>query len=108
MVRKLRAVVSRILAHFYDALSTPDLLSLLARLEHETRRLPVPGHALNQSAQRPGHRRHADPARVAVIRRFLDELPAVGGRRQWIPSPHLDHQQPRTNTPKNSPKRRRR
>ncbi|OBG29394.1 HNH endonuclease signature motif containing protein [Mycobacterium sp. 852002-51057_SCH5723018] len=48
----LRAVVSRIVGHSYDALTTPERLGLLERLEHETRRLPVPGHALiNQLVQ---------------------------------------------------------
>ena len=34
----LRAVVSRILGHSYDALTTPERLALLERLEQETRR----------------------------------------------------------------------
>src|SRR5437016_13507925 len=42
----LRAAVSRILEHSYDALTTPERLALLEQLEHETRRLRVPGHAL--------------------------------------------------------------
>ncbi|OBK52891.1 HNH endonuclease signature motif containing protein [Mycobacterium sp. 1081908.1] len=42
----LRAVVSRIVGHRYDALTTPERLALLARLEEETRRLPVAGHVL--------------------------------------------------------------
>jgi hypothetical protein len=47
----LRAVVSRIVGHSYDALTTPERLALLDRLEQETRRLPVAGHALiNQLA----------------------------------------------------------
>jgi hypothetical protein len=48
----LHAAVSRIVAHSYDALTTPERLRLLERLEQETRRLPVPGHALiNQLVQ---------------------------------------------------------
>ncbi|MFZ1175519.1 MAG: HNH endonuclease signature motif containing protein, partial [Mycobacterium sp.] len=48
----LRAAVSRILEHPFDALNTPERLALLERLEHETRRLRVPGHALiNQLAE---------------------------------------------------------
>jgi hypothetical protein len=48
----LRAAVSRILGHSYDALTTPERLVLLERLEQETRRLRVPGHQLiNQLAE---------------------------------------------------------
>jgi hypothetical protein len=127
----LSAVVSRIVGHAYDALTTPDRLALSDRLERETRRLRAPGHELiNQLAERAGpqelggplpqaladrlritrgeaHRRVAeaadlgprraltgealpplltatavvqrdgriDPAHVAVIRRFLNQLP---------------------------------
>jgi hypothetical protein len=42
----LRAVVSRLVGHSYDALTTPERLATLAGIEHETRRLAVPGHAL--------------------------------------------------------------
>jgi hypothetical protein len=48
----LRAAVPRIVGHSYEALTTPERLALLERLEQETRRLPVPGHALiNQLVQ---------------------------------------------------------
>ncbi|OBA64135.1 hypothetical protein A5647_03530 [Mycobacterium sp. 1100029.7] len=48
----LRAVVSRVLGHSYDALTTPERLGLLERLEQETRRLHVPAHQLiNQLAE---------------------------------------------------------
>jgi hypothetical protein len=48
----LRAVVSRIAERSFDALTTPERMALLERLEHETRRLRVPGHALiNQIAE---------------------------------------------------------
>ena len=51
----LHEVVSRLLNHSYDALTTPDCLSMLERLERETRRLPVPGHALiNQVSRHAG------------------------------------------------------
>ena len=51
----LHEVVSRLLNHSYDALTTPECLSMLERLERETRRLPVPGHALiNQVGRRAG------------------------------------------------------
>ncbi|OMC52077.1 hypothetical protein A5745_01960 [Mycobacterium sp. IS-2888] len=47
----LRAAVSRILEHSYDALTTPERLALLDQLEHEARRLRAPGHQLiNQLA----------------------------------------------------------
>ena len=42
----LHAVVSRILGHAFGVLTTPERLTLLERLEEETRRLRVPGHAL--------------------------------------------------------------
>ena len=48
----LRAVVSRVVGHSFDVLTTPERLALLEQLEHETRRLRVPGHALiNQLAE---------------------------------------------------------
>jgi len=51
----LHAVVSRILGHSFDALTTPDRLTYLQRLEHETRRLQAPGHVLiNQLAEQAG------------------------------------------------------
>lgn len=56
--------VSGLLESSFDVLTTPELLTMLERLEAETRRLPVPGHAvMNQLAtplhhlrQRPGVR----------------------------------------------------
>ena len=127
----LSTVVSRIVVHAFDGLTTPERLALLERLERETRRLRAPGHELiNQVAEQAGlqelsgplpqaladrlritrgeaHRRVAgaadlgprraltgealpplltatavvqrdgriDPAHVAVIRRFLNQLP---------------------------------
>ena len=48
----LRETVSRILAHRYDVLTTPERLTYLDKLEVETRRLRVPGHELiNQLAE---------------------------------------------------------
>jgi hypothetical protein len=48
----LRAVVSRVVGHSFDVLTTLERLALLEQLEHETRRLRVPGHALiNQIAE---------------------------------------------------------
>ena len=42
----LRAIVSRIQRHTYDSLTNPERLGLLEILEHQTRRLQVPGHQL--------------------------------------------------------------
>jgi hypothetical protein len=47
--------VSRVVGHSYDALTTPERLALLERLERETRRLRAPGHELlNQLAEQAG------------------------------------------------------
>ncbi len=51
----LRTVVSRVVGRSHDALTTPERLALLERLELETRRLRVPGHELiNQLAEQAG------------------------------------------------------
>ncbi|MCV7099082.1 HNH endonuclease signature motif containing protein [Mycobacterium palustre] len=51
----LHTAVSRVVEHEYDALTTPERLALLERLEQETRRLRVPGHALiNQLGEQAG------------------------------------------------------
>ena len=48
----LHEAVSRIVAHSYDALTTPERLTYLDRLELEVRRLVVLGHQLiNQLAE---------------------------------------------------------
>ena len=48
----LHAVVSRIVEHGYEVLTTPERLAFLDNLECETRRLVVPGHQLiNQLAE---------------------------------------------------------
>jgi Domain of unknown function (DUF222) len=48
----LRVAVSRILGHSYVSLTNSERLGLLEVLEHETRRLQVPGHQLiNQVAE---------------------------------------------------------
>ena len=71
----LRAVVSRIQGHSYDALTTPERLALLEALEQETRRLRVPGHRLtNQLAQQAtpeelgGNLRHCLSDRLRISR----------------------------------------
>jgi hypothetical protein len=48
----LHTVVSRAVGLSFDALTTPERLTFLERLEHEARRLRVPGHELiNQIAE---------------------------------------------------------
>jgi hypothetical protein len=55
----LDEAISRILGHSYDALTTPEWLTYLDKLEHQARRLPVAGHQLvNQIS------RQATPAEV--------------------------------------------
>ncbi|MGB6515119.1 MAG: DUF222 domain-containing protein [Mycobacterium sp.] len=49
----LHDVVSDLLELSFDALTTPERLGLLERLEHETRRLPVAGFALINQLRRP-------------------------------------------------------
>ncbi len=51
-VDALRCAVSRVLGHSFEVLTTPERLALLEGLEHEVRRLRVPGHELiNQIAE---------------------------------------------------------
>jgi hypothetical protein len=51
----LSTVVSRVLGHSFDALTTPERLNLLERLEREVRRLRAPGQELiNQLAEQAG------------------------------------------------------
>ncbi len=67
----LRAVVSRIVGHSYDALTTPERLNLLERLEHETRRLRAPGHELiNQLAEQAGPEQLGAPLPHALAERL--------------------------------------
>ncbi|HWT47439.1 MAG TPA: DUF222 domain-containing protein, partial [Mycobacterium sp.] len=71
----LHTAVSRVLGHSYDALTTPERLALLERLEQETRLLRVPGHELiNQIAEQSnstelgGKLSHALADRLCVTR----------------------------------------
>ncbi|MGA7050496.1 MAG: HNH endonuclease signature motif containing protein, partial [Mycobacterium sp.] len=88
----LRTAVSRIVEHRYDALTTPERLALLDRLEHETRRLRVPGHELiNQLAEQAppeelgGTLSHALSVRLRITRgeaaRRVAEAADLGPRR---------------------------
>jgi uncharacterized protein DUF222 len=42
----LHDLVSRVIGHSYEALTTPERFTYLEKLEHEMRRLPVAGHEL--------------------------------------------------------------
>ena len=88
----LRAVVSRILGHSYESLTNPERLGLLEVLEHETRRLQVPGHQLiNQVAEQAppeelgGKLSHVLADRLRITRgeanRRITEAADLGPRR---------------------------
>jgi hypothetical protein len=88
----LRTVVSRIVGHSFDALTNPERLALLERLEHETRRLRAPGHELiNQLAEQApseelgGPLPHALADRLRITRtearRRVAEASDLGPRR---------------------------
>ena len=88
----LHSAVSRIVGHCYGALTTPDRLALLDRLEQETRRLRVPGHELiNQLAEQAtpaelgGRLAHALADRLRITRgeaaRRVAEAADLGPRR---------------------------
>jgi len=88
----LHSAVSRIVGHCYDALTTPERLALLDRLEQETRRLRVPGHELvNQLAEQAtpaelgGRLAHALADRLRITRgdaaRRVAEAADLGPRR---------------------------
>jgi hypothetical protein len=58
----LHSVVCRIVGHSFDALTNPERLALLERLEHETRRLRAPGHELiNQLAEQASRQELGGP-----------------------------------------------
>ncbi len=96
----LRAAVSRVIGDSFDVLTTPERLALLERLEHETRRLRVPGHALiNQLAEQSdstelgGKLSHVLADRLRITRgeagRRVAEAADLGPRRaltgEWLP-----------------------
>jgi Domain of unknown function (DUF222) len=88
----LHEVVSRIVAHTYDALTTPERLTFLNKLELQARRLAVPGHQLiNQLAEQSdptelgGKLCHALADRLRITRgeasRRVAEAADLGARR---------------------------
>ncbi|OBI41252.1 HNH endonuclease signature motif containing protein, partial [Mycobacterium sp. E796] len=88
----LRAAVSRIVAHSYDALTTPERLRLLERLEQDTRRLRAPQHALiNQVGAQAGAEELGGTLRGALADRLritkaeaarrIDDAEDLGERR---------------------------
>jgi len=94
----LRAVVSRLVGHSYDGLTTLEHRALLERLEQEVRRLRVPGHQLiNQlSEQAPpevlgGKLSHALADRLRITRgeanRRVAEAADLGPRRSITGEP---------------------
>jgi hypothetical protein len=88
----LHEVVSRVVGHTYDALTTPERLTYLEKLELEARRLAFPGHQLiNQLAERSdpeelgGRLSHALADRLRITRpdagRRVAEAADLGPRR---------------------------
>jgi Domain of unknown function (DUF222) len=89
---ELGAVVSRVLGHCFGALTTPERLNLLGRLERETRRLRAPGHELiNQLGAQAGEEELGGKLRSALADRLritkaeagrrIDEAADLGQRR---------------------------
>jgi hypothetical protein len=97
-VEALRAVVSRFVGHSYDALTNPERLGLLEVLEHETRRLHVPGHQLinqlggqSDPAELGGKLPHALADRLHITRaeagRRIADAAELGPRRALTGEP---------------------
>jgi hypothetical protein len=95
---ELHGVVSWLLDQSFDALTTPECLAMLERLERETRRLPVPGHALiNQLSRQAseselgGKLGHALANRLRITRgeagRRIREAEDLGPRRSITGEP---------------------
>jgi Domain of unknown function (DUF222) len=94
----LRTVVSRIVEHSYDTLTTPERLAFLERLEQDVRRLRVPAHQLiNQvgaqasPAELGGTLRTALADRLRITKaeagRRIDEAEDLGERRSLTGEP---------------------
>lgn len=94
----LRAAVSRVVEHSYDALTTPERLALLERLEQETRRLGVPGQQLiNQLGAQAGDEELGGTLRRALADRLritkaeagqrIEEAEDLGERRALTGEP---------------------
>ena len=73
----LRAVVSRVVGHSFDVLTTPERLALLEQLAHETRRLRVPGHALINQIAEAIQRHRAGRQTVPCVGRPATHHPAA-------------------------------
>jgi hypothetical protein len=97
-VEALRAAVSRFVGHSYDSLTNPERLGLLEVLEHETRRLQVPGHQLinqlagqSDSAELGGKLPQALADRLHITRaeagRRIAEAADLGPRRALTGEP---------------------
>jgi hypothetical protein len=94
----LHTTMSRLVGLSFDALTTPERLRLLEQLEQETRRMPVPGHALiNQIAEQSsedelgGRLAHALADRLRITRgeaaRRIREAADLGPRRALTGEP---------------------
>jgi hypothetical protein len=94
----LHEAVSRLLDLSFDAMTTPECLAMLERLEREIRRLPVPGHALiNQLSRQAdevelgGKLRHALANRLRISRgeasRRIREAEDLGPRQSITGEP---------------------
>jgi len=77
----LHDAVSGLLELSFDVLTTPELLSMLERLEAETRRLPVPGHAvINQLARQAEETELGGKLGHALANRLRISRPEAGRR----------------------------
>jgi hypothetical protein len=94
----LHDAVSDVLELNYDGLTTPECLRLLERLETESRRLPVPGHALINKLVREadqtelgGKLAHALASRLRISRgeagRRIHEAEDLGPRQSVTGEP---------------------
>ncbi len=93
-----RVAVSGLVELSFDALTTPECLAMLERLERETRRLPVPGYALiNQLGRQAsetdlgGRLNHALANRLRISRveagRRIREADDLGPRQSVTGEP---------------------
>ncbi len=129
---RLDADVDELIEMSFEALTTPERMRVLERVERVARRLPVVQHALiNQITEQSSEEELGGKLPAALANRLritraeasrrVAEAAELGQRRaltgqplapqlsataaaqrdgdtEWIPPPHLDHGQPRTNT----------